>query len=641
MDSFEPNRRKYFESLGESAKTPMPSVEQPPKMKQKALLSHLKYAYLGMASTLPVIISASLIELEEDKLLRVLRDHKNALGWSLADLKGIRPSMCMHRILLEYGHKPSVEAQRRLNPTMKEVVRKEVLKWLDTGVIYPISDSAWVSPVQVVPKKGGTTVIRTKNNTLLPSRTVTGWRICIDSRKLNKATRKYHFPLLFLDQMLDRLAGHEYYCFLDGYSGYNQIAIAPEDQEKTTFTCPYGTLAFRRMVIFSDMVEKTIEVFMDDFSVLGSSFDNCLENLILVLIRCEETNLVLNWEKCLFMVQEGIVLGHRISARGIEVDRAKIEAIEKLPPPSSVKGIRSFLGHAGFYRRFITDFSQIAKPLSNLLVQGTPFEFDAPCMHAFSVLKDKLVSAPIVVAPDWSFPFELMCDASDYAIGAVLGQQRERIFQVIYYASRTLNDAQLNYATTEKELLAIVFAFDKFRPYLIGNKVVVHTDHSAIKYLMTKKDAKPRLIRWVLLLQEFDLEIKDKKGTENLVADHLSWLEGVSDEVQVNDNFPDEQLLTIEEKKGVPWFADYVNYLVAKVIPPEYSYQQKKRFFVHLKHYYWEEPILYRHCADQVIRRCVPEDEMNSILNHCHTLPCGGHFDGQRTAAKVLQSGFY
>ena len=245
------------------------------------------------------------------------------------------------------------------------------------------------------------------------------------------------------------------------------------------------------------------------------------------------------------------------------------------------------------------------------------------------------------MAPDWSFPFELMCDASDYAIGAVLGQKREKIFQVIYYASRTLNDAQLNYATTEKELLAIVFAFDKFRPYLIGNKVVVHTDHSAIKYLMTKKDAKPRLIRWVLLLQEFDVEIKDKKGTENLVADHLSRLEGARDDIPVNDEFPDEKLFAIEDKREVPWFADYVNYLVAKVIPPEFNYQKKKRFFAHLKHYYWEEPILYRHCADQVIRRCVPEDEMHSILNHYHTLSCGGHFGGQRTAAKVLQSGFY
>ena len=340
---------------------------------------------------------------------------------------------------------------------MKVVVRKEVLKWLDTRVIYPISDNAWVSLVQVVPKNGGTIVIRTENNTLLPFRTVTSWRICIDYRKLNKATRKDHFPLSFMDQMLDRLAGHEYYCFLDGYSGYNQIAIFPEDQEKTTFTCPYGTFAFRRMpfglcnapgtfqrfmmVIFSDMAEKTIEVFMDDFSVLGNSYDNCLKNLRLVLIRCDETNLVLNWEKCHFMVQEGIVLRHQISVREIEVDKAKIEAIEKLPPPSLVKCIRSFLGHAGFYRRFIKDFSRIPKSLSNLLVQGIQFEFDEQCVRAFPVLKDKLVSAPIVVAPDWDLPFELMCDASDYAIRAVLGQKSERIFQVIYYASQTLNDA--------------------------------------------------------------------------------------------------------------------------------------------------------------------------------------------------------
>ena len=294
MDSFQPNRRKYYEPLGKNTQTSVPSFKQPPKIEQKPLPSHLRYAYLGDDSTLPVIISASLTVVEENKLLRVLRDHKDALDWSLADLKGIRPSMCMHRIMLEDGYKPSMEVQRRLNPTMKEVVHKEVLKWLDVGVIYPIFYNAWVSPVQVMPKKGGTTVIMIENNTLLPSRIVTGWRICINYRKLNKATRKDHFPLPFLDQLLDRLARHEYYCFLDGYSDYNKIAIALKDQEKTTFTCPYGTFAFRRMpfglcnapgtfqrcimTIFSDMVEKTIEVFMDDFSVLGNFFDNCLEN---------------------------------------------------------------------------------------------------------------------------------------------------------------------------------------------------------------------------------------------------------------------------------------------------------------------------------------------------------------------------
>ena len=191
----------------------------------------------------------------------------------------------------------------------------------------------------------------------------------------------------------------------------------------------------------------------------------------------------------------------------------------------------------------------------------------------FSILKEKLISELSDVAPYWDLPFELMCDASDFLIGAVLGQKRERIFQVIYYACKTLTYTQLNYATTKKELMAIVFAFDKFRPYLIGNKVIVHTDHSAIKYLMAKNDAKPRLIRRVLLVQEFDMEINDKKRTENFVVDHLSRLEEPIKEVQINDDFPNEQLFVIEDVKPVPWFADYVNYLVAKVIPPEFNYQ--------------------------------------------------------------------
>ena len=233
-------------------------------------------------------------------------------------------------------------------------------------MIYPISDSAWVSPVQMVLKKSGVTVIHNEKNELIPTRTVTGWRMCIDYRKFNQATRKDHFPLPFMDQMLERLAGKEYYCFLDGYSGYNQITVDPQDQEKTAFTCPFGIFAYRKMpfglcnapssfqrgmlAIFVDLVENCIEVFMYDFSIFGSTFDSCLKNLYIVLRRCVETNLVLNWEKFHFMVTEGIVLGHKISKRGIEVDKVKVESIEKLPSPTNVKGIRSFLGHAGFYR---------------------------------------------------------------------------------------------------------------------------------------------------------------------------------------------------------------------------------------------------------------------------------------------------
>ena len=250
---------------------------------------------------------------------------------------------------------------------------------------------------------------------------------------------------------------------------------------------------------------------MDDFSVYGKTFDHCLENLDKVLQHYLEKDLVLNWKKCHFMVREAIVLGHLVSERGIEVDKAKIKVIEQLPPPVNVKGIHSFLGHVGFYKHFIKDFSQISRPITNLLSKDASFEFTDECLNAFHTLKKALISTPIIQPPDWSLPFKIMCDASDYAVRAVLGQTKDKKHHAIDYASKTLIGAQLNYATTEKELLAIVFAVDKFRSYLVGAQVIIYTDHTALKYFLTKKDTKPRLIRWVLLLQEFDLEIKDKK----------------------------------------------------------------------------------------------------------------------------------
>ncbi|GJV47923.1 reverse transcriptase domain-containing protein [Tanacetum coccineum] len=347
----------------------------------------------------------------------------------------------------------------------------------------------------------------------------------------SKLTKKEKTSLL---QVLEKHKGviawkiNEFYCFLDGFSGFFQILIAPEDQEKTTFTCPYGTFAYRRMpfglcntpatfqrcmtAIFHDMVEDFMEVFMDDFSVFGNSFNHCL----------------------------GIFLGHKISGKGIEVDRAKIDVIAKLPYLTNVKEVRSFLGHAGFYRRFIKDFSMISKPMTQLLMK----------------------------------------DANDFAVGAVLRQRIDGKFKPIYYASKTLNDAQAYY-TTEKDLLAVVFSFDRFLPYLILSKTIVYTDHSALKYLFSKQDAKPRLIRWVMLLQGFNIEIKDKKGAENLAADHLFRLENpnmeILTEIEIVNEFPDEHLMVLKTTpdNDEPWYADYVNYIVGKVIPPKWT--SKKR----------------------------------------------------------------
>ena len=268
----------------------------------------------------------------------------------------------------------------------------------------------------MVPKKSGVTTVHNKKGEEMPTRLTTGLRVCIDYRRLNEVTRKDHFPLPFMDQLLERISGQPFYCFLDGYSGYFQIEIATEDQEKTTFTCPFGTYAYRRMPfglcnapatfqrcmlsIFSDLVERIMEVYMDDIIVYGGSFEECIINLKTVLHRCIEKNLVLNWEKCHFMVSKGIVLGHIISEKGIEVDKEKIDLISKLPSTTNVKTVRQFLGHARFYRRFIMDFSKTAKPLYKLLEKDAKFIWDADCQKSFEELKAFFTTAPIVKAPN-------------------------------------------------------------------------------------------------------------------------------------------------------------------------------------------------------------------------------------------------
>nr|GEZ99177.1 DNA-directed DNA polymerase [Tanacetum cinerariifolium] len=444
------NQKDFFPTLHKDLKVveqkTQSEEDEPPEVELKELPPHLEYAFLGDNGKWPVIIAKDLSSNEKTDLINVLKTRKKAIAWKLTDIKGIDPEFCSHKILLEEDYSRKSKA------------------------------------------RGG---------------------------KLNEATRRDHFPLPFMDQMLERLAGNEYYCFLDGFSGYFQIPIDPKDQEKTTFTCPYGTFAYKRMpfglcnapetfqrcmmAIFHDMIEKTMEVFMNDFFVFENSFSTCLTNPENMLKRYEDTKLALNWEKSHFMVKEGIVLGHKISKKRIEVDKAKIEVISKLLHPTTVKGIYSFLGHAGFYR-------------------------------------------------------------------AVLGQRIEKHFRPIYYASKTMNQAKTNYTTTEKEMLA--------------------------------KVAKARLLRWILLLQEFDFKVIDTRRVENYAADHLSCLEN-----------------------------PYEN--------------QKKKFSKDARHYFWDDPYLFRTCVDQIIRRCVAGKEAINILNACHSGSTEGHYRASYTGKKVFDSGFY
>nr|GFA09137.1 reverse transcriptase domain-containing protein [Tanacetum cinerariifolium] len=440
------NQKDYFPSVRKELKVVEPKNQffddEPPEVELKELPPHLEYAFLGENEKWPVIIAKDLNVNEKSALINVLKLRKKAFAWKLTDIKGIDPEFCSHKILLEEDFSPKVQSQRRVNPNIHDVIKKEVEKLLDSGLIYPISDSPC---------------------------------ICM-------------------------------------------------------------------MAIFHDMIEQTMEIFMDDFSVFENSFSTCLTNLEKMLKWCEDTKLALNWEKSHFMVKEGIVLGHKISKKGIDVDKEKIEVILKLPHPTTVKGIRSFLGHAGFYRRFIKDFLKISRPMTHLLEKNPPFIFSNECIQAFRTLKEKLTEAPILIAPNWDQPFELMCDASDYAVGVVLGQRVEKHFRLIHYASKTMNQAKANYTTIEKEMLAVVYAFKKFRSYLIMNKSI-----------------------------EFDFKVIDTRGAKNYAADHLSRLENpyknVFDPKEINETFPLESLNKIaHQDPSTLWFADFANYHVGKFI---------------------------------------------------------------------------
>nr|GFA32344.1 reverse transcriptase domain-containing protein [Tanacetum cinerariifolium] len=404
------------------------SVDEPYVAELKELPPHLEYAFLEGDDKLPVIIAKDLSVEEKTALITILKSYKRAIAWKLSYIKGINPEFCTYKILMEKDFEPAVQHQRRINPKIHDVIKQEVIKLLEAGLIYPISDSSWVSLVHCVPKKGGFIVVENEDN---------------------------------------------------------------------------------------------------------------------------------------------------------------------------------------------------------------------------ETLKTKLCEAPILIAPNWDMPFELMCDASDFAIGAVLGQHQDKHFRPIHYTSKTMIEAESKYTTTKKEMLAVVYAFKKFRSYLILNKSIVYTDHSALKYLFQKKDSKARLLRWVLLLQEFTFKVIDTEGAENLAADHLSRLENphqnVLDPKEINESFPLETLNMVSTRgsQSTPWFADFANYHAENFIVKGMSSQQKNKFFKDVKHYFWDDPHLFKICADQFIKRCVSGQEAIDILKACHSGPTGGHHGPNYTARKVFDSGFY
>nr|GEV48378.1 reverse transcriptase domain-containing protein [Tanacetum cinerariifolium] len=532
-----PNHEQYMPSYKKElkvceAKTFKSSIDEPSEVELKDLPPHLEYAFLEGKKKLPIIISKELRDEEKSALIKVLKSHKRAIACKLSDIQGINPKFYTHKIIMEEDYKPVVQHQRRVNLKIHDVIKKEVEKLLDAGLIYPISNSPWVRRVHCVPKKGGFTIVENEENELIPTRLVTGWRVCVDYHKLNEATRKDHFSLPFMDQMLERLAGNEYYCFLDGFSGYFQIPIDPRDQEKTTFTCPYETFAYRRVPFGLCNAPGT------------NSFENCLSRLDKMLQRCKDTNLSLNWEKNHFMVKEGIVLGHNISKNGIKVDRAKVDVIAKLPHPTTVKATQKdhfpfpfmdqmlerlagneyycFLdGFSGYFQIPIDPRDQhkttFTCPYGTFAYRRMPFGLcNAPgtfqrCMLA--IFHDMVEKTMEVFMDDFS----------------VFGNSFENCLSRLDKMLQRCEDTNLS-LNWEKSHFMVKEGI------VLGHKISKNgIDVDRAKVDVIAKLPHPTTIK-----------VLDTKGAENLAADHLSRLENpyenVLDPKEINEKFPLETL---------------------------------------------------------------------------------------------------
>jgi hypothetical protein len=529
-----------------------------------------------------------------------------------------------------------------LNPKYSLLVKEEIEKLLEIGFIYHVPYSEWVSPIVIVPKK---------NSKI---------RIYQDFRKLNNATKKDYFPLPFTDAILDAVAGHECYFFLDGFSGYNQIRIALEDQLKTTFTTAWGTFAslvmlfglcnapatFQRvmMVAFLPYLHKFIEIFLDDFCVFGKIEDHA-EQLAKCFEQCEKYGISLNAAKCQFVVPFGRLLGHIVGKDGIAVDPDKVSLIVHFPRPTMVKQVRSYLGLCSYYRRAIKSFAKIASPLTKILKKlevGASPVWGQDCEVAFITLKEKLSTAPVLILPNWDKPFHVYVDASNIALGCVLSQKDDKNFDhPIYFASRQLIAAEKNYTTTEREALGMIFAVQKFRHYLLGYPFVFYVDHDALKYLINKPDLSGRLARWVLLLQEFTFTIVVRPGKSHGNADHISRLEPFpqSQLEPLNDKLPDAVLFEVDVIQTE--YADILTFLQTNRMPEDYIPAHVKSLLQRSSPYTLIGGTLYKQGKDAVLRRCIFTHEIPMVLEGCHSDLCGGHFAGDVTARKALLPGYW
>ena len=565
----------------------------------------------------------------------LFKEYRDVFAFSYEDLRGIPEHIATHRIELDTAISPCHQAQYRMNPNYAKAVKEDLEKLLKAGFIEPVDQATWLSPIVVVPKKNGKL------------------RICVDFRRLNAATKKDPYPLPFTDEVLDIVIGYAAYSFIDCFSGYHQIHIHADDGYKTAFitewsayvwvVMPFGLKnappTYQRIVnqIFKDYLNDFMKLFLDNFSVY-SDVATHLPKLRLVFEQCRQYSVSLHPDKCIFYVPSGVILGYIVCQAGKFPDPKKIEALVKMPPPKNVKAIQTFNGLAQFNRCFIKDYAGIMEPITRLTRKGEVFDWTTECEHAYQYIKTRYQNAPILIGVDWKLEFHVHTDASDIAVVAMLAQNRTgKTNQPIAYASRLLSKAEKNYTTTEKEALAMVYAVNKFRHYLLDNRFIFYVDHLALQYLVNKPQVSGRLARWLLLFLEFDFKVIYKPSKTHGVADALSRNEGAEPATRIPDQTTDAHLFSIQ----TDWTQPIIDYLQTGTFPPSMTKEARKRLAYRAIPFQVIQGKLYRLGKDSRLRQVILDSQARMILQELHKGNAGGHFSQDITVCKVLDAGYW
>ncbi|KAK8549098.1 hypothetical protein V6N12_061996 [Hibiscus sabdariffa] len=478
-------------------------------------------------------------------LIELLHEYKDVFAWTYQDMPGLSESVAVHKLPIKPECKPIQQRLRRMKPDMLLKIRDEVKKQFDAGFLQVVTYSDWVANVVPVPKKDGKV------------------RMCVDYRDLNRASPKDNFPLPHIDTLVDNTAGHSYFSFMDGFSGYNQIKMCPEDMNKTTFVTLWGTFCYKVMpfglknagatyqramvVLFHDMMHKEIEVYVDDMIAKSRTEEEHIMNLEKLFRRLREFRLKLNPAKCTFGVTSGKLLGFIVSKKGIEIDPDKVKAIQELPPPKTQKEVRGFLGRLNYISRFISQLTEKCDPVYKLLRKNNPGEWNDECQAALERIKKQLTSAPILVSPVPDRPLILYLTVFENSMGCVLGQHDDsgKKERAIYYVSKKFTGYEAKYTAVEKLCCALVWATKRLRQYMLYHTTMLIAKLDPLKYMMEAPALSGRLARWQMLLSEFDILYVSRKAIKgSVIADFLAS-RAADDYEPLNYDFPDEDLMNV------------------------------------------------------------------------------------------------